>query len=146
MATTPAERRVSLVPSTRARQPMHPARKRLIIAVLLVMVGSFLPWLYVGGQPKSGALGPGLWTFYGAMLGLAGVLLPFRKVGAVHAGLLAAIALAVPAWQIVHVLGLVGFGGWMPGPGLVMVAGGGVVAAGCALRLLREPAPAESQA
>ncbi|TIC89366.1 hypothetical protein E8D34_00770 [Nocardioides sp. GY 10113] len=111
----------------------------------MVMIGSFLPWLYVGGAPKSGALGPGLWTFYGAMLGLAGVLLPFRKVGAVHAGLMAAIALVVPAWQLVHVLSLVGTGGWMPGPGLVMVAGGGVLALGCAARLLREPLPVAPQ-
>ncbi|WP_196780871.1 hypothetical protein [Nocardioides sambongensis] len=141
MATTQPGNRISLVPSNRARQPMHPARKRLIIAVLLVGVGSFLPWIYVGGVPKSGALGPGLWTFYGAMLGLAGVLLPFHKVGAVHAGLMAAAAIAVPAWQVLHLVGLVGLAGWMPGPGLVMVFGGGVVAIGCAVRLYRAPAP-----
>lgn len=140
MATTQPGQRISLVPSDRARKPMHPARKRLIVAVLLVMVGSFLPWIYVGGVPKSGALGPGLWTFYGSMLGVAGVLLPFHKVGAVHAGLMAVVALFVPAWQVVHILGLVGFGGWMPGPGLVMVFGGGVVAVGCAIRLFRASA------
>ena len=120
---------------------MHPARRKLILAMVLVMVGSFLPWLYVGGIAKSGALGPGLWTFYASMLGLAGVLLPFHRVGGVHAAVMAAAALGVPAWQIVHVVNLVGIGGWMPGPGLVLVVGGGVVAAGAAMRLLRDPAP-----
>lgn len=120
---------------------MHPARKKLLLAVLLVTVGSFLPWLYVGGVPKSGALGPGLWTFYGAMLGFAGAMLPYHRVGAGHAAVMAGIALGVPLWQVVHVLDLVGAGGWMPGPGLVMVAGGGILAGVAAARLWREPAP-----
>ena len=140
MATTPAERRISLTGSTRPRRPWHPARRKLLLAMVLVMVGSFLPWLYVGGVAKSGALGPGLWTFYAAMLGLAGVLLPFHRIGGVHAALMAAVALAVPIWQVAHVVGLVGLSGWMPGPGLVMVFGGGVVAATAAVRLVRDPA------
>lgn len=140
MATTPAAPR-SLLGSSRApRRAAHPARKKLVVAVLLVMVGSFLPWIYVNGVPRSGALGPGLWTFYGSMLGLAGVLLPYRRVGAAHGAIMAAICLVLPAWQVLHVLGLVGFGGWMPGPGLVMVAGGGVVAAAASVRLFRESA------
>jgi hypothetical protein len=120
---------------------MHPARRRLILGMVLIMVGSFLPWLYVGGIAKSGAFGPGLWTFYASMLGLAAVLLPFHRIGAAHAAVMAAVALGIPVWQVAHVIGLVGFTGWMPGPGLVMVVAGGVVAAACAVRLLRDPAP-----
>lgn len=142
MATTPADRRVSLVASNRPRRPAHPARRKLFLGILLVVVGSFLPWLYVAGEPRSGALGPGLWTFYGAMLGFAGALLPFHRVAAGHAAVMAAVALGVPIWQLLHALDLVGIGGWAPGPGLVMVAGGGVVAAGCAVRMWREPVAA----
>lgn len=140
--TTPAasSRRINLAGSDRPRRAWHPARKRLIAAVVLVMLGSFLPWLYAVGQAQSGALGPGLWSFYGAMLGIAAILLPWRRVGAGHAAVMAAICLGLPAWQLVHVIGLVGFSGWMPGPGLVMVAFGGIIAAQCALRLFREPA------
>ena len=139
MATTPAaDRRTSLVGSDRVRRPMRPGRKRLVLAVVLVMIGSFLPWIYVAGVPKSGILGPGLWTFYASMLGLAGVLLPFRRVGAGHAAAMAAAALALPLWQLGHTLRLVGFGGWLPGPGLVMVFGGGVLAAGAAWQMLRQ--------
>ncbi len=144
MATsTPESRgRINLAASNRPRRPMHPARKRLILGVLLVMIGSFLPWFYVGGVPQSGALGPGLWTFYGSMLGLAGVLLPFHRINGWHAVAMAGLCLFIPAWQLARLLSQVGFSGWMPGPGMVMVVAGGVVAAGCALRLLREPAPA----
>ncbi len=140
MATTPAaDRRISLVGSNRPRRSGHPARKKLVFAVVLVVIGSFLPWIYVAGVPKSGILGPGLWTFYAAMLGVAGVLLPFRRVGAGHAAAMAAAAVAVPVWQVGHIVNLVGLGGWMPGPGLVMVLGGGVLAAGAAWRMWREP-------
>ncbi|GAB3245267.1 hypothetical protein [Nocardioides dilutus] len=139
--TSPSADRVSLGGSSRPRRPMHPARRRLILGMVLIMVGSFLPWLYVGGIAKSGAFGPGLWTFYASMLGLAAVLLPFHRIGAAHAAVMAAVALGIPAWQVVHAIGLVGFTGWMPGPGLVMVVAGGVVSAACSVRLLRDPAP-----
>lgn len=142
MATTPADRRISLTGSTRPRRPVHPARRTLLLAMVLVIIGSFLPWVYAAGIAKSGALGPGLWTFYASMLGLAGVLLPYHRIGGVHAAIMAAVAIAVPVWQVVHVVNLVGVSGWQPGPGLVMVLGGGVLAASAAVRLLRSPAPA----
>ncbi len=41
----------------------------------------------------------------------------------------ALVAIGIPVWQVVHVLDLVGTGGWRPGPGLVLVFGGGVLAA-----------------
>lgn len=141
MAISPADRRISLVGSNRPRRPMHPARKRLVFAVVLVMVGSFLPWLYLAGVPKSGALGPGLWTFYASMLGLAGVLLPYRRIGAGHAAAMAVAAVALPLWQLAHIFLVVGPGGWMPGPGLVVVLGGGVLAASAAWQMLRQPVP-----
>lgn len=120
---------------------MHPARRRLIMGVVLVLLGSFLPWIYVIGVPKSGALGPGLWTFYAGTLGLAAVLMPWRRVAGGHAAVMAAVCLALPLWQIVHAIQF-GFGGWMPGPGVVMVGFGGVIALQCAWRLFREPAGA----
>jgi len=143
MATASGDRPALLGRTGRPRRPVHPARRRLVLGVVLVLVGSFLPWLYAaGGIAVSGILGPGQWTLYASFLGLAGVLLPYQRVGAVHAAVMAAAALALPVWQVVHVLGLVGWGGWSPGPGLVMVVAGGVVAASCAVRLLRVPAPA----
>jgi hypothetical protein len=127
----------------RSRRRIDPARKALGGAVLMVMLGSFLPWVDTAAGSVSGARGAGLWTFYAAMLGLAGALVPARRVAAVQAGLLGLVAVALPLWQVVHLLRLVGTEGWMPGPGLVLVLGGGVLAGTAAWRLLRpEPGAA----
>ena len=106
----------------------------------MVLFGSFLPWIDTAVGSISGARGAGLWTFYAAMLGLAGALVPARRVAAVQATIFAAVALLVPAWQVVHLLDLVGTEGWLPGPGLVLVIGGGVLAATAAVQLFRPPA------
>lgn len=123
------------------RRRSDPVRRRLSLAVVMVLIGSFLPWLFTGLGSVSGARGPGLWSAYAAMLGLAAVFMPWRRVAGVHAAIFAAAAMALPAWQVAHTVSLVGFGGWFPGPGLVVVFGGGVVAAGAALAMLRGPQP-----
>lgn len=123
----------------RTRRRVDPAKRRLSAAVAMVLFGSFLPWVDTAVGSISGARGAGLWTFYAAMLGLAGALIPMRRVAAVHATIFAAVALIVPAWQVVHLLDLVGTGGWFPGPGLVLVLGGGVLGATAAAQLFRPP-------
>lgn len=122
-----------------ARRPAVPGRRQLAGAVAIVMLGSFLPWISTAIENVSGARGPGLWTFYAAMLGLAGALLPGRRHrwAAVHAAVMAGVCVALPVWQLVHVIDLVGIGGWMPGPGLVLVFGGGVLSGVAAYRLSR---------
>ena len=75
-----------------------------------------------------GYRGGGLWTFYAAMLGFTGALVPWPRVAAAQAGVLALVAMALPVWQVVHMLALVGTGGWLPGIGLVLVLAGGVTA------------------
>ena len=124
----------------RTRRRADPAKKRLAGAVAMVLFGSFLPWIDTAVGSISGARGAGLWTFYAAMLGLAGALIPIRRVAAVQAAIFAAVALAIPLWQVAHLLSLVGTGGWLPGPGLVLVIGGGVLAATAAVQLFRPPA------
>jgi hypothetical protein len=126
--------------ATRSRRRRDPAKRRLAGAVAMVFFGSFLPWIDTAVGSVSGARGAGLWTFYAAMLGLAGALIPMRRAAAVQAAIFAAVALLVPAWQVVHLLNLVGTAGWVPGPGLVLVFGGGVLAATAATQLFRPPA------
>lgn len=108
-----------------------------VVASLLVIVGSFLPWVHTALGNVSGISGPGLWTAYAAFAGLAGAMMPWRRIGAAHLSVFAAVALILPTWQVVHVLGLVGIGGWLPGTGLVLVACGGILAATAALRSWR---------
>ena len=95
----------------------------------MVLVGAFLPWVDTPVGTVAGVQGAGLWTFYAAVLGLAGVLVPVRALAVAQAAVLALSALALSAWQVVHLLSLVGMQGWLPGPGLVLTIGGGVVAA-----------------
>lgn len=104
----------------------------------MASVGAFLPWIYTGVGAVSGARGAGLWVFYAATLGLAGALVPFRRIAALQATVLAVAALGLAVWQVVHLVSLVGVQGWLPGPGLVLTLGGGVLAAVAARSLFSE--------
>jgi hypothetical protein len=112
----------------------------------MVLVGAFLPWIYTGVGNIAGVRGAGLWTMYAAALGIAGAILRSYRVAAVHAGLLALVAVALPLWQVVHLLSLVGVSGWMPGAGLVLTLGGGVLAGFAGLGLLRASRPGDAEA
>lgn len=103
----------------------------------MIFVGAFLPWLLTGVGTVSGVRGAGLWTMYAALLGLAGAAIRSHRIAALHAAVLAVVAVVLPLWQVVHLVGLVGPGGWMPGPGLIMTAVGGVLAGTAALSLFR---------
>jgi hypothetical protein len=103
----------------------------------MVLVGAFLPWISTGVGNIAGVRGAGLWTMYAAALGIAGAILRSYRVAAVHAGLLALVAVALPLWQVAHLLSLVGVSGWVPGAGLVLTVGGGVLAGFSGLGLLR---------
>jgi hypothetical protein len=115
-------------PASRGRARRSPASRRLLIAALLILVGAFLPWLATGAGNVSGVRGAGLWTMYAAVLGLTGAAIRSHRLAALHAAVLAVVAIALPLWQVVHLVSLVGFAGWVPGPGLVMTVGGGILA------------------
>ncbi len=124
--------------AVRRQARRNPASRRLLGAAVLILVGAFLPWLSTGVGNVSGVAGAGLWTMYAALLGLAGAAWRSPRIAAIHAAVLAAVAVPLSLWQVVHVVGLVGFGGWMPGPGLVMTFGGGILAGAAAVTLFRE--------
>ncbi len=104
----------------------------------MILVGAFLPWIYSGAGSVLGIRGAGLWTLYASFLGIAGAIVRAPRVVAVHAAILAVVAVGLPLWQAVHLFTLVGATGWMPGAGLVLTLGGGVVAAVAAARLWQE--------
>lgn len=121
-----------------ARRRPHPAKRQLLGASAMVLLGSFMPWIDTAIGSVTGMRGPGLWTFYAAMIGFAGVMVPLRRLAMAQAALLSAVAVGLVGWQVVHLLQLVGTAGWRPGPGLVLVVGGGVLAGVAAYRLRRE--------
>lgn len=118
---------------------MEPARRRLLLASGMALFGAFLPWVLTGLGTISGARGAGLWVAYAAVLGLAGALVPARRLAAAQGAVLALAAVFLPLWQVVHLLRLVGMAGWLPGPGLVLCFGAGVLAGSASLQLLRPP-------
>jgi len=136
---------VSPVAASRPSSALAPRRwpragrgqRPLLGASAMVALGAFLPWVYTGLGPVSGARGAGLYVFYAATLGVAGALVSLRWVAVVQAALLAGAAVGLAVWQVVHLVTLVGFAGWVPGPGLVLVLGGGLLAGKAALSLYR---------
>lgn len=133
--------------ATRTRVPRRRSRasRHLFGATLMILVGAFLPWVYTGAGNVIGIRGAGLWTMYAGFLGLAGAIVRAPRVVAVHAAVVAVVATALPLWQVVHLLSKVGLVGWMPGVGLVMTFGGGVLAGVAAVTLWREAREQPSQ-
>lgn len=115
-------------------------RRPLLGASAMVALGALLPWVYTGFGAVSGARGAGLWAFYAAALGIAGALVPSRRLAALQAAVLAVVAVGLSGWQVVYLFSLVGLQGWLPGPGLLLVMGGGLLAAKCSRSLLSPPA------
>lgn len=118
----------------------------LLGASVMILVGAFLPWVYTGAGNIAGVRGAGLWTLYAAFLGIAGAIIRSRRLAGIQAALLAVVATALPVWQVLHLATKVGFAGWMPGAGLVLTFGGGVLAGFAAFTLLREAREQKSQA
>ena len=97
-----------------------------------------MPWISTAFGNISGATGQGAgsWTFIAAMMGVGGALVPMRKVAIVNAAIMAAAAIILPLWQILHLYSLVGLAGWMPSFGMVLVFFGGLFAIGAMRTLL----------
>lgn len=121
-----------------SRRRLHPAQRQLLVAAFGVIVGSFLPWVTVNtGLSYGGFAGAGLYTFYLGVLGIAGGLVPRRRLAVVQGGIVALGAVGLPLWQLLHLISRVGFGGWLPGAGLIMVLASGLLAGLSTWQLIR---------
>ena len=69
----------------------------LLVAGLVTVVASFLPWLDTPFGTTNGATLGGLYTFYAGLLALPGAILRSRRVVLGHALVLATVGLGVPA-------------------------------------------------
>lgn len=112
----------------------------MIVAGLLTIVGSLLPWVMTPFGSLSGTAGPGLWTLSAGFIAIAGAVLPFRKVAIVHClGPGVAIA-AIALWQVARLVQVSATtGAWgqvLPGMGLVMAAGGAAILLRTGYRLI----------
>lgn len=130
-------------PAGRVRWPyLGRPQVLLLVASLVTMVASFLPWLDTAFGSTNGAVLGGLYTFYAGLIALPGAFLRRRRIVVGHALILAVVGIAVPAWRLAWALGRLPALGeaWLPGSGLVLVAISGGVAAYVVVSLLRTPA------
>ncbi len=115
----------------------HPKQRMLLLLSVGVVVGSFMPWLETALGTYRGFAGPGQYLFYAGMLGLGGGLVPVRTLAVIQGAVVSAVAIALPVWQVVKLFSQVGFDGWTPGIGLMLVFGCGVMAARTTLGFVR---------
>jgi hypothetical protein len=110
-------------------------QQTLLWASVLIMVGAFLPWLMTGVGTFTGMRGAGTWTVFAGAIGLGASMMRSRRLVLIHAVGIAAVAVVLPLWQVIHMLGLVGLSGWLPGIGLIMTFAGGVAVARAAVAI-----------
>lgn len=115
-------------PTARRWPYLGSGQRQLLVASVMIMLGSGLPWVYTAFGTLIGLRGAGLWTFYAGALALAGTVLRHRRLVRAHALLVGVVALGLPLWQLARMVALGLGGGWAPGVGLALVAGGGALA------------------
>ncbi len=108
-----------------------------------IIVGSFLSWVSTPFHSYAGFEGAGRFTFYLGVIVLGAAFLPLTRVAGIQAGLAVAATAVLGAWQVIHLISLVGFAGWVPGPGLILVLLSAAIGLVCAQRMLSSnPRPA----
>jgi hypothetical protein len=123
---------VTAVPATRRWPYAGHGQKPLLLGAVLIVLGSLLPWVMTPFGNLSGLRGAGLWTLYLGVIGIPGAVLRSRRLAWWHALLAGVPAVVLTAWQLVRLVELgwrTGtFTGALPGMGLLLVLGGGVLA------------------
>ena len=116
----------------------------LLVASLVTVAASFLPWISTPLGDLSG--GAGTWTFYAGVTAMPGAIWRRAWIVLVHALILAVPAVLLPVQRLTWALGrLPAFGeAWLPGPGLVLVGISGGVATAAAVLLWRRAAAERS--
>jgi hypothetical protein len=113
------------------RRILHAGSVGMLIAGLITVVGSMLPWVTTPVGSLSGLAGPGIWTLSAGFVAIAGALLPYRKVAIAHCLAPGFAVAAIVVWQAARLLYLSAatdsWGALLPGMGLVMAAGGAVI-------------------
>lgn len=113
-------------------------QRRMLIASVIVIVGSVLPWVDTVAGVFLGVEGAGLWTLAAGGIGLAGGVLRRRRLVIAHAVVVAVVPLVLATWQLMRLLGLCGGGACVPGIGLGLVLFGGILAIAALHQLLAE--------
>ncbi len=116
----------------------HPKQKLLSLLSLGVIIGAFLPWLETPLGTFRGFAGPGLYLFYAGVIGLGAGLVPVRIMAIIQGAILSVTAIILPLWQVSKLLSKVGFTGWSPGIGMILILGCGFMAGRTVIEIARQ--------
>jgi hypothetical protein len=118
------------VPPTQpaARWPYFPGQPSLLAAAVAIFLGSALPWAFVFGQFLWGSAAALTWTLSAGLLVLAAAMVRWRLLALLSAGGGGAIAGFFALWQTGRILTRCLSLDCVPGPGLGLLLGGGLLA------------------
>ena len=130
----------------------HPGSRSMVVGGMMLILSAFLPWVYVTlTQPiigESFALrgtdGPGVVTLSLGFLAFAGGFVPKRRLAIAHAavpGILAGLIVLAQVWNIISASLLTAWGAFLPGIGVVLVAGGAALLLKVSWTMLRRWKP-----
>lgn len=130
----------------------HPGSWPMMIGGMMLIVSAFLPWVYVTLTQEiigesfvlRGTDGPGLFTLSVGCLAFAGAFVPRRRLAIAHAAIPGVVTALICLWQVWNIVVAsvqTQWGSFLPGMGLVLAAGGGVLLLRAGWRMWRTWAP-----
>lgn len=118
------------------RWPYFPGQAYLVLAGLLLLLGTVLPWAFILGKLLWASPVALMWTFWAAVVTLAAAVAPWRRVVAFSAFAGGATGLVFGVWQTAKILDVCALSlACLPGPGLGVLLSGGLLAAHRAVRI-----------
>lgn len=114
------------------------AQKRLLVSGIAMWIGAFLPWLLILGQSLRATPLAVSWALWAGLMTIAGASVRWRGVAALSALLGGGAAVYLSAWQMTKLLGVCVSAQCLPGPGVAVFFGAGIVALFQAYGLFRD--------
>ncbi|CAN5543303.1 hypothetical protein BH20ACT23_BH20ACT23_08700 [soil metagenome] len=117
---------------------LGPPQKWLLIAGITMLIGSVLPWVLVLGQSLRAAPLAMSWALWAGLMTLAAASIRWRMIAAFSALLGGGGALYLAVWQSTTLLKACLSTQCLPGPGVMLLFGAGILGLLQATKLFRD--------
>ncbi len=125
----------------RSTWPYLPAQQVALVAGLVIIAGTALPWAVVLGQSLWGSPLAIVWSFWAGLITLAGSAVRWRALAVFSASAGGVTAIVFAVWQTARILDRCPLSlDCIPGPGLGLLLAGGGAALFWSARVLRRRA------
>ena len=122
----------------RKRWPYFAAQRTFLYAGLGIILGAFLPWALIIGQPLGASPMARAWVLWAGLMTLAGTMTRWRPM-VISSGLLGGgAAVYFSVWQTTKIVSACFSAQCLPGPGLGLLLFGGGAALYWSYRMLRD--------